>query len=129
MQHSSLRFRHSTFHKQQSSFLIRSSSSVGCTFTFSHPTFSICPLRFRFPHPTLGIVLASFRIRHSTFLTELLPAGQRPMEIMGSIDLTHPRSNGGRESVERLSSGVDSGDLLLRVIKDADRQDAAAPAN
>ena len=31
MQHSSFRFRHSTFHKQQSSFLIRSSSSVECT--------------------------------------------------------------------------------------------------
>ena len=100
-----------------------------CTFTFSHPTFSICPLSFRFPRPTLGIVLASFRIRHSTFRTELLPAGQRPIKIVGSIDLTYPRSNGGRESVERLSSGVDSGDLLLRVIKDADRQDAAAPAN
>ena len=86
-------------------------------------------LSFRFPHPTLGIVLASFRIRHSTFRIELLPAGQRPMEIVGSVDLTHPRSNGGRESVERLSSGVDSGDLLHRVIKAADRQDAAAPAN
>ena len=102
---------------------------MGCTFTFSHPTFNICPLSFRFPHPTLGIVLASFRIRHSTFRIELLPAGQRPMEIVGSIDLTHPRSNGGRESVERLSSGVDSGDLLHRVIKAADHQDAAAPAN
>ena len=79
--------------------------------------------------PPLGIVFASFRIRHSTFRIELLPAGQRPMEIEGSIDLTHPCSKGGRESVERLSSGVDSGDLLLRVIKDADRQDAAAPAN
>ena len=98
--------------KQQSSLRIRPSSSVGCTFTFSHPTFSICPLSFRFPHPTLGIVLASFRIRHSTFRIELLPAGLRPMEIVGSIDLTHPRSNGGRESVKRLSSGVDSGDLL-----------------
>ena len=129
MQHSSFRFRHSTFHKQQTSFRIRPSSSVGCTFTFSHPTFSICPLRFRFPHPTLGIVLASFRIRHSTFRIELLPVGQRTMEIVGSIDLTHPRSNGGRESVERLSCGVDSGDLLHRVIKAADRQDAAAPAN
>ena len=63
------------------------------------------------------------------------------MEIVGSIDLTHPRSNGGRESVERLPSGVDSGDLLHsrqldvdrrvhdRVIKAADRQDAAASAN
>ena len=63
------------------------------------------------------------------------------MEIVGSIDLTHPRSNGGRESVERLPSGVDSGDLLHsrqldvdrrvhdRVIKTADRQDAAASAN
>ena len=51
------------------------------------------------------------------------------MEIVGSIDRTHPRSNGGRESVERLSCGVDSGDLLHRVIKAADRQDAAAPAN
>ena len=51
------------------------------------------------------------------------------MKIMDSIDLTHPRSNGGRESVERLSSGVDSGDLLHRVIRAADREDAAAPAN
>ena len=79
--------------------------------------------------------------RHSTFRIELLLAGQRPMEIVGSIDLTHPRSNGGRESVERLPSGVDSGDLLHsrqldvdrrvhdRVIKAADRQDAAAPAS
>ena len=112
MQHSSFRFRHSTFHKQQTSFRIRPSSSVGCAFTFSHPTFSICPLSFRFPHPTLGIVLASFRIRHSTFRIELLPVGQRTMKIVGSIDLTHPRSNGGRESVERLSCGVDTGDLL-----------------
>ena len=75
------------------------------------------------------IVFASFRIRHSTFRIELLPAGQRPMEIEGSIDLTHPCSKGGRESVERLSSGVDSGDLLHRVIKAADRQDAAVPAD
>ena len=51
------------------------------------------------------------------------------MEIAGSIDLTHPCSKGGRESVERLSSGVDWGDLLHRVIKAADRQDAAAPAS
>ena len=98
MQHSSLRFRHSTFHKQQSSFRIRPSSSMECTFIFWHPTFSICPL--------------SFRIRHSSFGIGLLPAGQRPIEIVGSIDLTHPRSNGGRESIERLPSGVDSGDLL-----------------
>ena len=42
----------------------------------------------------------------------ILLAGQRPIEIVGSIDLTHPRSNGGRESIERLPSGVDSGDLL-----------------
>ena len=42
----------------------------------------------------------------------LLPAGQRPIEIVGSIDLTHPRSNGGRESIDRLPSGVDSEDLL-----------------
>ena len=104
-QHSSFCFRHSTFHKQQSSFRIRPSSSVECTFIFSHPTFSICPLSFRFPHPTLGIVLASFGIRHSTFRIEFLPAGQRAME-------THPCSNGGWESVERLPSGVDSGDLL-----------------
>ena len=76
----------------------------------------------------MSFVLASFRIRHSTFRIELLPASQRPMEIVGSIDLTHPRSNGGRESVERLSCGVDSGDLH-RVIKAADRQVAAAPAN
>ena len=48
MQHSSLRFRHSTFHKQQSSFRIRPSSSVECTFICLHPaTFSICPLSFR----------------------------------------------------------------------------------
>ena len=36
------------FHKQQSSFRIRSSSSVECIFIFSHPTLSICPLSFRF---------------------------------------------------------------------------------
>ena len=90
MQHSSFRFRHSTFQKQQSGFGILPSSSVECTFIFSHPTFSICPLSFRFPHPTLGIVLASFRIRHSTFRIELLPAGQLPMEIVGSIDLKTP---------------------------------------
>ena len=42
MQHSSFRFRHSTFHKQQSSFRI-------------------------FWHSTWGIALASFRIRHWTF--------------------------------------------------------------
>ena len=89
MQHSSLRFRHSTFHKQQSSFRIRPSSSMECTFIFLHPTFSICPLSFRFRHPTLGIVLASFRIRHSSFGIGLLPAGERPIEIVGSIDLTH----------------------------------------
>ena len=79
---------------------------------FLHPTFSICPLSFRFRHPTLGIVLASFRIRHSSFGIGLLPAGQRPIEIVGSTDLTHPRSNGGRESIERLSSGVNTGDPL-----------------
>ena len=79
---------------------------------FLHPTFSICPLSFRFRHPTLGIVLASFRIRHSSFGIGLLPAGQRPIEIVGSTDLTHPRSNGGRESIDRLPSGVDSEDLL-----------------
>ena len=102
---------------------------------------NICPFSFRFPHPTLGIELASFRIRHSTLRIELLPAAQSPMEIAGSIDLTHPSSNGGRESVERLLSGVESGELLHsrqldvdrrvhdRVIKAADRQDAAAPAN
>ena len=112
MQHSSFRFRHSTFHKQQSSFLIRSSSSVECTFIFSHPTFSIWSLIFGIRHPTLGIVLASFRIQHSTSPIEHLPAGQRAMEIVGSIDLTHPCTNGGRESVERLASGVDSVDLL-----------------
>ena len=94
------KFSLSTFNffiKQQSSFRIRSSSWVECTFIF-HPTFSICPLSFCFPHPTLNIALASFRIRHSTFWIELLPAGQRPMEIVGSIDMTHPRSNGGRET-------------------------------
>ena len=78
---------------------IRPSSSVECTFIFSHPSFSICPLSFRFRHQILGIVLPSFRI-------------QRPIEIVGTIDLNHPRLNGGRESVERLPSGVDSGDLL-----------------
>ena len=46
MQHSSFRFRHSTFHKQQSRFRIRPSSSVECTFIFSHAAFSICPLVF-----------------------------------------------------------------------------------
>ena len=88
--HSSFRFRHSTSHKQQSSFRIRPSSSVECTFIFSHPTFSICPLSFRFRHQILGIVLASFRIRHSTFRIWLLPAGQRPIEIVDTIDLNHP---------------------------------------
>ena len=101
-QHSSFRFRHSTFHKQQSSFRIRPSSSVECTFIFSHPTFSICPLSFRFRHQILGILLASFRIRYSTFRIWLLSVGQRPIEIVGTIDLNHPRLNGGRESVERL---------------------------
>ena len=86
------------FHNQQSSFRIRPSSSVECTLIFSHPSFSLCSLSFRFRHPTLGIVL--------------LPAGQRPMEIVGSINLAHPRANCGRESVERLPSGVDWGDLL-----------------
>ena len=89
-QHSSFRFRHSTSHKQQSSFRIRSSSSVECTFIFSHPTFSICPLSFRSRHQILGIVLASFRIRHSTFRIWLLLAGQRPIEIVDTIDLNHP---------------------------------------
>ena len=108
MQHLSFAFDIQLFHKQQSSFRIRPSSSVECTFIFSHPTFSICPLSFRFRHPTLGIVLASFRIRHTTFRIELLPAGQRPMEIVGSIDLTHSRSNCSRET----SQYLDSGDLL-----------------
>ena len=98
MQHSSFRFRHSTFHKQQSGFGILPSSSVECTFIFSHLTFRIFPLSFHFRHPTLSIVLASFRIRHSTLRLWLLPAGQWPMEIVGSIDLTHPRSNGGWET-------------------------------
>ena len=96
------------FHNQQSSFRIRPSSSVECTFIFSHPAFSICPLSFRFRHPTLGIVLASFRIRHTTFRIELLATGQRPMEIVGSIDLPIP----AQIVVERLPSRVDSGDLL-----------------
>ena len=72
MQHLSFAFDIQLFHKQQSSFRIRPSSSVECTFLFSHPTFSICPLSFRFRHPTLGFVLASFRIRHTTFRMELL---------------------------------------------------------
>ena len=112
MQHSSFRFRHSTFHKQQSSFRIRPSIPVECTFIFSHPAFSICLLSFRFRPPTLGTVLASFCIWHLTFRTWLLPAGQRPIEIVGTIDLIHPHSNDGRESVEKLPSRVDSGDLL-----------------
>ena len=44
------------------------------------------------------------------------------MEIVGSIDLTHPSSNGGRESVERLLSGVESGDLLHSRQLDVDRR-------
>ena len=65
MQHSSFRFRHSTFHKQQWSFLIRSSSSVECTFIFTHPTFSICPLSFRFSTSDFGHCTCKFP--HSTF--------------------------------------------------------------
>ena len=64
-QHSSFRFRHSTFHKQQSSFRIRPTSSVECSFIFSHPTFSICPLSFRFRHQVLGICTCKFP--HSAF--------------------------------------------------------------
>ena len=109
--------------------------------SFFHPTFSICPLSFCFPHPTLDIALASFRIRHSAFRIELLHAGQRSIEIVGSIDMTQPHSNGGREYVERLPSGVDSGNLLHSrqsrrrqtcsrpCDKAADRRDAAAPAS
>ena len=98
---------------------------------------NICPFSFRFRHPTLGIVL-----KVSAFNIQLLPAGQRPMEIMGSNDLTYPRSNSGRESIERLPSGLDSGDLLHSRqtrrrqtcsrpcdIMAADRQDATAPAS
>ena len=99
MQHSSFHFRHSTFHKQQSGFGILPSSSVECTFIFSYPAFSICPLSFRFRHPTLSIDL-----QVSTFHIQLLPPGQRPIEIVGSIDLTHPRSNCGRETSQ--SSGL-----------------------
>ena len=107
-QHSSFRFRHSTFpQKQQSSFRIRPSSSVECTFIFLHPTFSICPLSFRFGHSTLGIVLASFRIRHWTFTRWSASDGDRglnwhdppPLKLWSRVD---------RET----SSGVDSGDLL-----------------
>ena len=106
--HLSFAFDIKLFHKQQSSFRIRPSSSVECTFIFSHPAFSICPLSFRFRHPTLGIVIAIFRIRHATFRIELLATGQRPMEIVGSIDLPIP----AQIVVERLPSRVDSGDLL-----------------
>ena len=52
------------FNKQQSSFRIRPSSSVECTFIFSHPTFCICPLSFCFRHPT-GYCTCKFP--HSTF--------------------------------------------------------------
>ena len=59
MQHSSFRFRHSTFHKQQSSFLIRSSSSVECTI-------SVCP-GFKFSLPTSEFGHCTCKFPHSTF--------------------------------------------------------------
>ena len=115
------------FHFRQNSmfhFTLYFAKSILATVQWNVHFFAsnICPLSFCFPHPTLGIVLASFCIRHSTFRIELLPVGQQPMEIVGSIDLTHPRSNGGRESVERPPSGVDSGDLLHSRQLDVDRR-------
>ena len=100
---------HATFKFSLSTFSF--SSSVECTFICLHPTFSICPLSFRL---TFDLAHCTRKFPHSTFKISnwTFPAGQRPMEIVGSIDLTHPRSNGGRESVDRLPSGVDSGDLL-----------------
>ena len=98
------------FQKQQSSFWIRPSSSVECTFIFSHPTFSICPLSFRFRdfgHCTWKFSHSKFKFSKWTFTR-----CQRPMDIVGSINLTQSRSNCGRESVERLPSGVNSGDLI-----------------
>ena len=74
MQHSSFRFQQSTFHKQQSSFLIRSSSSVECTFIFSHPTFStyqethsLLHLSFKFSLPTSVFGHCTCKFPHSTF--------------------------------------------------------------
>ena len=52
--------------KQQSSFLIRSSSSVECTFIFSHPTFSTCP-GFKFSLPTTDFGHCTCKFPHSTF--------------------------------------------------------------
>ena len=101
------------------------------TFIFSHPKFSTWPLSFRFRNPTLGIVLASFRIRHSTFRIELLLAGQRAME-------THPLLKWWSrdfpvEWTRETFSTPDKLDVdrrvLDRVIKAADRQDAAALAS
>ena len=141
MSHSSFRFRHSIFSLSNSQVFEFDFQVQWNVHSFIHPTFSIRPLSFCFPDPTLDIALASFSIRLSTFRIELLPSGQRPMEIMGSIDLTQPRSNGGRESLERLPSGVDSGNLLHSrqsrrrqtcsrpCDKAADRQDAAAPSS
>ena len=44
---------------------IQPTSSVECSFIFSHPTFSICPLSFRFRHQVLGICTCKFP--HSAF--------------------------------------------------------------
>ena len=108
MQHSSFRFRHSTFHKPQSSFLIRSSSSVECTFIFSHPTFSICPLVF-----ASDIRLWALYLQVSAFDIQLFELNFYPLvseRWRSWAQLTWPTP--AQMVVERLPSGVDSGDLL-----------------
>ena len=112
MQHSSFRFRHSTFHKQQSSFRIRPSSSVECTFIFSHPTFSICPLVF-----ASDIRLWALYLQVSAFDIQLFELNFSPLvsdrwRSLAQLTWITPRSNGGRKSVKRLPSGADSGVLL-----------------
>ena len=87
-------------------------------FSLSTSNFGHCTCKF--PHSTFN------------FSIELLPARQRPIDIVVSIDLTHPRSNGGRESVETQETFLHSRQLEVdrrvheRMIKAADRQDAAA---
>ena len=55
--------QHSTFYKQQSSFRIRPSSSVECTFIFSHPTFVLSVFASHIRLWALNLQVSAFDIQ------------------------------------------------------------------
>ena len=111
MQHSNFCFRHSTFSQETIKFRIRPSSSVECTFIFSHSTFSICA----FWVFASDIRLWALYLQVSTFDNQVFELNFYPLvsDLWRSLaQLTWPTpAKMVVESVERLPSGVDSGNL------------------